>query len=172
VDEVVAVATEGLSTSPNISTFVVGVFAASDTTAPANLDRIAVAGGTQHAFMVDASSAAVNTQFAEALNAVRTSRLGCEFQIPTPPAGQTLDYKYVNVVLNDAAGTPTEIPRVLGGVDRCAEVGGGWYYDPDLTDTSTVAPTRIIACPTTCGMLTATVGGSVQVKLGCRTTER
>jgi hypothetical protein len=172
VEEVIAVATEGLATSPNISTFVVGVFAGADTTAPANLDRIAVAGGTSRAFMVDAAGMAVNTEFAAALNAIRTSRLGCEFQIPTPPPGQTLDYRYVNVVLNDAAGTATEIPRVLGGVDRCAEVGGGWYYDPDLTDTSTTAPTRIIACPSTCGMLTSTVGGSVQIKLGCRTTER
>jgi hypothetical protein len=172
VEEVVAVATEGLTTSPNVSTFVVGVFAGDDTTAPVNLNRIAVAGGTNQAYMVDASGMAVNTEFTAALNAIRTSRLGCEFQIPTPPPGQTLDYRYVNVVLNDAQGAPTEIPRVLGGSDRCAEVGGGWYYDPDLTDTSTVAPTRIIACPSTCGMLTSTVGGSVQIKLGCRTTER
>jgi hypothetical protein len=169
VDEVVAVATEGLGVSPNISTFVVGVFAGADTAAPANLDRIAVAGGTERAYMVDASGAAVNAEFVEALNAIRTSRLGCEFQIPTPPTGQTLDFNYVNVVLNDAAGAPTEIPRVLGGVDRCAEVGGGWYYDPDP---AMGTPTRIVACPSTCGTLTATVGGSVQVKLGCRTVER
>jgi hypothetical protein len=169
VDEVVAVATEGLGASPNISTFVVGVFAGSDAAAPANLNRIAVAGGTTQAYMVDASGTGVDTQFAEALNAIRTSRLGCEFQIPAPAAGMMLDFNYVNVVLNDAAGTPTEIPRVLGGVDRCAEVGGGWYYDPDpMTGT----PTRIVACPSTCGTLTSTDGGSGQVKLGCRTVER
>ena len=170
VDEVVAVATEGLATSPIISTFVVGVFAASDAAAPANLNRIAVAGGTNQAFMVDASSSAVNTQFVAALNAIRTSRLGCEFQIPPPPVGQTLDYKYVNVVLSDAAGTPTQIARVLGGVDRCAEVGGGWYYDVEPEEN--LVPTRIIACPSTCGTLTSTVGGSVQVKLGCRSIEK
>jgi hypothetical protein len=167
VDEVIAVATEGLNAS--IATFVVGVFAGSDTTAPANLDRIAVAGGTERAFLVNATGATVNAEFVAALNAIRTSRLGCEFQIPTPPAGQSLDFNYVNVVLRDAADMPTDIPRVLGGIDRCAEVGGGWYYDPDpMVGT----PTRIIACPSTCGTLTATRGGSVQVKLGCRTVEK
>jgi hypothetical protein len=169
VDEVVAVAAEGLSASPNIATFVVGVFAGSDNSAPANLDRIAVAGGTERAYMIDASGSSVGTDFLEALNDIRSSRLGCEFQIPTPPPGQTLDYGYVNVVLNDAAGNPTEIPRVLGGEARCAEVGSGWYYDPDPM---TAAPTRIVACPSTCGTLTATRGGSVQVKLGCRTIEK
>jgi hypothetical protein len=34
------------------------------------------------------------------------------------------------------------------------------------------APTRIIACPSTCGTIQSAVGGSVQVKLGCRTIER
>jgi hypothetical protein len=169
VEEVVAVATEGLATAPNVSTFVVGVFAGTDTTAPANLNRIAVAGGTTQAYMVDAAGMSVNTQFLEALNEIRRSRLGCEFQIPTPPPGQTLDFNYVNVVLNDSAQTATDIPRVVGGLDRCAEVGGGWYYDPDPASGT---PTRIVACPSTCGTLTSTVGGSVQVKLGCRTIER
>jgi len=169
VEEVVAVATEGLGASPNISTFVVGVFAGADTSAPANLNRIAAAGGTEHAYMVDASGMQVDTEFAEKLNQIRTSRLGCEFQIPAPPAGMSLDFNYVNVRLRDAADMPTDIPRVLGGVDRCAEVGGGWYYDPDP---SAAAPTRIIACPTTCGTITATVGGKVQIQLGCRTIER
>lgn len=170
VDEVVAVATEGISMSPNISTFVVGVFAASDASAPANLNRIAVAGGSNQAFMVDASGTSVDAQFLTALNTIRASRLGCEFQIPTPPPGQTLDYSYVNVVLNDSAGNPTQIPRVLGGVDRCAEVGGGWYYDPEPGPMS--VPTRIVACPMTCGTIQSTLNGSVQVKLGCRTIER
>jgi len=166
VDEVVAVATEGLAASPNISTFVVGVFAASDTAAPANLNRIAVAGGTNQAFMVDASGTAVDMQFAEALKAIRSSRLGCEFQIPTPPVGMSLDFNFVNVVLIDSAGMETRLGRVAGGLDRCAEVGGGWYYDPDPMDGT---PTRIIACPQTCGTITSTLNGRVSIQLDCRT---
>ncbi|HEX6276964.1 MAG TPA: hypothetical protein VFZ53_28180, partial [Polyangiaceae bacterium] len=121
------------------------------------------------AYMVDASGNSVNAEFAAKLAEIRASRLGCEFQIPTPPVGQVLDFNYVNVVLNDAAQVPTDIPRVVGGLDRCAEVGGGWYYDPDPASGT---PTRIVACPSTCGTLTSTLGGSVQVKLGCRTIER
>jgi hypothetical protein len=166
VDEVVAVATEGLSASPNIPTFVVGVFAASDTAAPANLNRIAVAGGTNQAFMVDASSSAVDTQFADALKAIRASRLGCEFQIPAPPAGMTLDFGYVNVVLIDSAGMRTTLPRVLDGAARCAEVPDAWYYDPDP---AVGTPTRIIACPQTCGKITSTLNGQVSIQLDCRT---
>jgi hypothetical protein len=169
VDEVVAVATEGLTASPNISTFVVGVFAGADTSAPANLNRIAAAGGTDHAYMVDASGMQVDAEFAAKLNEIRASRLGCEFQIPAPPVGMSLDFNYVNVRLRDAADTPTDIARVLGGLDRCAEVGGGWYYDPDP---STGTPTRIIACPATCGTITSTLGGKVQIQVGCRTIER
>ncbi len=165
VDEVVAVATDGLNAG--ISTFVVGIFAASDTMAPANLNRIAVAGGTNQAFMVDASSSAVDMQFAEALKAIRSSRLGCEFQIPAPPAGMTLDFNYVNVVLIDGAGMKNNLARVRGGLDRCAEVGGGWYYDVEPEDGLT--PTRIIACPQTCGTITSTVNGQVSIQLDCRT---
>jgi hypothetical protein len=169
LDEVIAVATEGVTTVPNVSTFVVGVFAGADTTAPANLNRIAVAGGTTQAYMVDAAGMTVGDDFVEAMKQIRAARLGCEFQIPAPPMGQSLDFNYVNVVLNDAANTATDIPRVLGGLDRCEEVGGGWYYDPDP---ATGTPTRIIACPSTCGTLKSTLDGSVQVKLGCRTIER
>lgn len=166
VDEVVAVANDGLNNG--ISTFVVGVFAASDTAAPANLNRIAVAGGTNQAFMVDASSSAVDMQFADALKAIRSSRLECEFQIPPPPAGMSLDFRDVNVVLIDSAMMETTLPRVLGGLDRCAEVGGGWYYDVE-PETSTTPPTRIIACPQTCGMITATRDAQASIRLGCRT---
>jgi hypothetical protein len=169
VDEVIAVATEGLAASPNISTFVVGVFAGADTSAPANLNRIAAAGGTEHAYMVDASGMQVDAEFAERLNQIRASRLDCEFQIPPPPPGKTLEFNYVNVRLRDAADVPTDIPRVLGGLDRCAEVGGGWYYD---TDPAAGTPTRIIACPTTCGTITSTPDGKVQIQLGCRTIAR
>lgn len=166
VDEVVAVATEGLATSPNISTFVVGVFAGTDTTAPANLNRVAIAGGTNQAYMVNAAGMTVNTEFLDALNAIRKSRLGCEFQIPTPPSGMQLDFNYVNVVLIDEAQTKTNLPRVLGGIDRCEEVGGGWYYDPDP---AVGTPTRIIACPSTCGTIGSTLNGQVSIQLDCRT---
>jgi hypothetical protein len=91
VDEVVQVATEGLSTSPNISTFVVGVFAAADTTAPRTsiasrrrVERPGVHGGRLER----------GREHAVRRRSERDSHLAPRLRvpIPTPPPGQTLDY--------------------------------------------------------------------------------
>ena len=163
VSEVVAVATEGFMGSPSISTFVVGVFASSDLEAPSNLNQIAMAGGSTQAFMVDASGTNVNAEFVAKLNEIRAARLRCEFQIPPAPAGMTLDYSLVNVILSEAEQT-TPITRVLDGLTRCDETGG-WYYDPEPSGTA--APTRIIACPSTCTMLKAAANAEVKIQLDC-----
>jgi Mg-chelatase subunit ChlD len=163
VSEVEDIAAAGARGSPPVSTFVIGVFASADQAAPANLERIAQAGGTERAQIVD-TDGDVSQQFLEALNAVRASRLQCEFLIPEPEAGTSgkLDYFMVNVVYVEG-DERTNLPYV-GQLDRCDPVQGGWYYD----DGAGVAPTRILVCPSTCEAFQSSTG-SLQIALGCAT---
>jgi hypothetical protein len=161
VNEVAAVAAHGVQSTPSIPTFVIGVFAASDAQAPANLERMAQAGGTTKAQIVD-TAGDVTQQFLTALNAVRASRLACEFQIPQPTDGAKLNYFEVNVVhRNGASVTPL---FYVGTPDRCDAQTGGWYYD----DLRGEAPSKILVCPQTCAGFQDT-RGSVEIQLGCAT---
>src|SRR5207247_1814907 len=70
-----------------------------------NLNRIAVAGGTQSAIIVSVSDpAATKTAFQQALEKIRGASLTCVAPLPLPPAGQTLDVTAVNVVLKVGGG--------------------------------------------------------------------
>jgi hypothetical protein len=161
VEEVASIAQEGLFGTPSVATFVIGVFSGGDTQAPENLRLIAQAGGTREAQIID-TAGNVTQQFLDALNAIRKSRLACEFKIPENKTGKDNDYMAVNVEFTDAGSLKTlyyvETP------DRCP-AEGGWYYD----DTTAKAPTKIIVCPSTCNAFQSLAAGSVQVKLGCRT---
>lgn len=160
--DVEAVALNGVTYEPSIQTFVIGVFGADDAQAPQNLERIAVAGGTERAQIVD-TAGNVTQQFRDALNAIRANRLACEFQIPAPSGAQMPDYGLVNVQF-DNAGTTAPLYYV-GSPDRC-DAEGGWYYD------NPSAPTRILVCPSNCTTFQNVTGGSVEIKLGCVTVPK
>lgn len=164
VNEVASVAYEGSVGTPSIPTFVIGVFSASDTAAPENLNIIADAGGTQTAQIVD-TSGDISFQFLRALNAIRKSRLACEYQIPAPEEGETLNYRAVNIDLVE--GDTREELYYVTSADRC-DAEGGWYYD----DPTGKAPTKILVCPSTCERFQNAGAGAVQIKLGCVTRIR
>lgn len=88
--------------------------------------------------------------------------LSCEFDIPAPPEGMTLDPDLVNVELDDGAGGLEVIPRVDAPVD-CVSVPEGWYYDDPL------APQQISLCPQTCSKAQSYEMGAVNVQFGCST---
>jgi hypothetical protein len=160
---VVEAATAGVEGSPSVPTFVIGVFASTDVDARPNLDAIASAGGTDAAFLVDTSQN-VEAGFLAALDAVRGTRLACEFAIPAPAAGKTLDYQQVNVRFTDAGTQQTLF--YWASVDDCDPATGGWYYD---VDPAAGTPTSIIACPASCSAFQAATNGSVEIQLGCTT---
>lgn len=162
IADVAALAAAGRRLTPAVSTFVIGVFGPADTDAPANLNRVAMAGGTTSAFIVD-TQGDVQQQFRDALNKIRASGLSCELAVPEAEAGKTLDYGKVNVSFDGGSG-PTDLLNWPGAADCGAE--GGWYYDVAPADG---VPTRIIACPSTCTAFQKTDMGSVQIKLGCKT---
>jgi hypothetical protein len=165
IPSIAQIAADGVAASPSILTFVIGVFAGNDVNAQQNLDAIAAAGGTQSAFFIDANQN-VTQAFIDALNAIRGTKLKCEYLIPAPPPGETLDYGKVNVEHTPpGAASPTTIFYIADPA-ACDPMTGGWYYDADPAKGGT--PTTIIMCPETCDAFSA-AGGKVDIRLGCET---
>lgn len=158
------IAAAGLAGDPSIPTFVIGVFAGNDMAAKATIDAIAAAGGTDQGFYIDANQN-VDQAFLDALNAIRGAKLACEYQIPPPPMGESLDFDKVNVLYKPEGQNQSEPIFYVGSADNCDPVTGGWYYDVDPMMGGT--PTKIIVCPETCAAFG--LGGQVDIQLGCET---
>jgi hypothetical protein len=165
IPSISAIAQSGVNGNPSVPTFVIGVFAAADAAAKANLDAIASAGGTTSAFIVD-PNANVEQAFLDALNKIRGQKIACEFQIPDPPMGQTLDYMKVNVQYTAPGAPMAKTIFYVGSAAKCDPMTGGWYYDIDPTKGT---PTKIIMCQQTCDSFGGT--GQVDIQLGCATEE-
>ena len=82
-----AAANVASSVKDSIPTYVIGVGDLLN-----NLNSLAAAGGTSQAFLVSTSNSQnVGQSFADALTKIRGASLSCEYGLPAPPAGQTLD---------------------------------------------------------------------------------
>lgn len=142
-------AEEYVSGEPRISTFVVGIGEVS------NLKRVADAGGTKNAFFVNDCPTAVE-DLAISLKRVANSPALCGFDLPEPPAGQTLDIDEVNMVFTPRNGAPELIYKVPT-TGNCG-TKGGWFYD------NANEPTKILVCPQTCSLFG---GGTIEIVVGC-----
>ena len=165
--DIAGLARDGVNANPSISTFAIGVFSQDDIASGAqtSLDTIAKQGGTNKAFIVDTTKD-VTAQFQAALDSIRGTRLACEYQIPEPTGGGTLDYEHkVNVTLSN--GDKKDFIFYVTSAAGCDATNGGWYYD---VEPSVGTPTKIIACPSTCSAFEAAPSGaSVSIQLGCDT---
>jgi hypothetical protein len=152
-------ASGALRGDPPIQTFVIGVG-----DLQANLDAIAVAGGTEHAFIVNASQD-VAADFAKALAQIRGEVMTCDFKLPEPDgdAGD-VDYGKVNVEYTPGSGAKQTIYYVESEAG-CDPATGGWHYDKDPTQAT---PTRIIMCAKTCETLQADANAKVDIAIGCK----
>lgn len=138
-----------------ITTFVIGVFGPDERDfAQMNLDRIAVAGGTPAAFIVNTGGSTTN-QLVEALNQVRLDATACDFALsePIPLTGETIWAR----ITRD--GRETWIPQV-SGPDAC---GRGGFYIPDATDVAE----RIALCPESCALLGASPDRELELLTTC-----
>ena len=109
IDTAAGVAAGGFSGSPSIATYVIGVADQANPDGLANLDRIAQSGGTQKATIVQTNDPTkTKTDFAAALARVRGEAVSCDFAVPPPPDGKTIDFGAVNVTPHGAerAGHP------------------------------------------------------------------
>ncbi|MBN2191564.1 MAG: VWA domain-containing protein [Polyangiaceae bacterium] len=137
LEDAVAAAEECAKSDPAIKTYVLGV-------GPflSNLGRIAVAGGTKDAHLVEGDDVAASVL--AALREIRgDAQIPCQMSLPRPPSGSELNFDQLNMAfVNDACEG-----RVLYNVisaDRCDDEVGGWYYD-NLEE-----PTGIELCPSSC----------------------
>ena len=136
----------------HVMTFVVGLGAGLF-----NLHRIAQAGGTGDAYLIEGGDAVA--QFRDAIMNIATTPLACEFEIPAPsdPLLQ-IDYDVVQVVYTPFSGEPEEIPKLGTGANCGNSPNGGWYFN------STTNPETIHLCACNCNRLAA---GRIEVRFGC-----
>jgi len=163
IDQVASIAAEGQTLLPSIQTYVIGVFASIEFDAQENLDKLASAGGSDQAFIVDPDED-VAEQFLGALDEIRGGVLQCEYQIPEAPSGVRLDYNRVNVTLTE----PEAVYDLLyvGDESNCDQAARAWHYDVSPEEGT---PTTIRVCEQTCGTLMDSSEGRVDIRLGCKT---
>jgi hypothetical protein len=156
-------ARDGLSGSPSIRTYVIGVFGSMETEARANVSAWASAGGTPRAFIIDPGQD-VGAQFLDALEEIRSGSIACEYLLPPTPVGSQLDLDKVNVALIE--GQSTRDFLYVGDESRCGLAALGWHYD---ADPSAGKATKIVACGAACDTLKSTNAGRVEIRVGCKT---
>ncbi len=149
------VATAAANGNPKIPTFVIGVG-----NTLTELNRIAAAGGTGSAILLD-STKDVLKDFSEALTQIRRRSLSCQFPIPRPVSG-SVDFTKVNVQAGSEIEKTSTIPFVEKATD-CPRNGRGWHYD------NPAAPTKISLCNDTCANLTEQPSARVDIVFGCTT---
>lgn len=99
--------------------------------------------------------AQLKQEFINALNRIRGIAVGCEFNIVfDEEAGDSIDPTKINVVWTDGTGKQNVIPQ---------DDADGWSYD-DPTD-----PKKVILNGQSCGDVSADLGASVQIVIGCPT---
>ena len=151
VGSVSAIAASGLSGSPRIETYVIGIGNI------ASLNQIAAAGGTGQALIVDADPNVASQQFLDAMNAIRGRAVPCDYSMP--PQGVSTP-QLVNIEFS-APGVTTQSVKNVASQAGCGN--GGWFYDDPAN------PNRIITCPETCNVISTTPGATVGVIVGCPT---
>jgi len=155
VTDVAQAAAAALSGPSHIQTFVIGVGPALN-----QLNQVAVAGGTAHAYLMDAQSN-LKGDFAAALDAIRASAAPCAFAIGRDGGRGAVDPNRVNIRIQPEGAPSAELVGKTsdGTADTCSGAGG-WHYD------NLAAPELIQLCDGTCGALR---NARVEVQFGCET---
>lgn len=91
--------------------------------------------------------------------------VSCEWGIPAPTNGGTIDFNTVNVrYTTQSQPTPQPIYWVPDAAS-CTDKFSGWHYDNPST------PTRVVACPQVCPVLQGDLTTTVRVQYGCKRDE-
>jgi hypothetical protein len=95
-----------------------------------------------------------------AMNVVSNAEIACDWAIPPPPPGKSLDKEKINVKFTQTDGTVVDLGRIPPG--EACDGREGWHYDDEA------APTTVISCPASCDRFRSG-GGKVDVLFGCKT---
>ena len=98
---------------------------------------------------------ALFAQLEEAI--VSTATIPCDFEVPPPPRGETLDPSAVQVVFRPTGSAEEQFPRAESAA-ACGDETA-WHYD-DASD-----PSRIELCPAACDAVKRS--GKVDIAFGC-----
>ncbi len=154
IPHIAAAAQSAAHATPAIPTYVIGI--GPDLT---NLNAIASAGGTGQAIMVSVADPSMTKAiFENALDKIRAETLSCEFALPPPPSGKTIDANAVNVVYTNGGGTQNVLTY-----NRDCTGGVGWHYD------NATSPTKVELCSATCNSVAGDRQGKLSLAFGCKT---
>jgi len=96
---------------------------------------------------------------AAAISSIRGKALGCTYDLPTPPPGQTIDPTEVNVEIT-IGGVKSTLPRRSMPSDTCLSGMGCWDYD---------ANNKVVLIGIACTNVSAAVDAKVDIEVGCKT---
>lgn len=154
VDAVVNEAQAALA--DDLPTYVIGVANPMVPNAPdtvSDLHRIAEAGGTESAFLIDTGDAAATAStFSAAIAQIQKAAVSCSVAIPS-----TGEFDKRNVAVHYEVGGDV---RALT-YDKDCNTASAWHYD-NVDD-----PTQIVLCPATCTEVGAIPDAALEVEFAC-----
>lgn len=158
-DRIASVASAASGLLPDVRTYVIGIANPPIKGAPdtvSNLNQIAVAGGTERAFLIDTGNPAqTSTAFREAVNSIRGGSVACEAVIPPAPSGKVFDKRRVAVSQTVNGATSSLV------YDEACAANDAWHYDNATT------PKRVVLCPSACSRLQADSNAKLTVQFAC-----
>ena len=93
---------------------------------------------------------------------IASAELSCEWEIPPPPDGETIDPERVNINFLDGDGNKVLIGNILSAA-QCDQVENAWYYDNPEN------PTKVFVCPDTCDWIQSYSKAQIVLQFGCET---
>ncbi|WP_437516608.1 vWA domain-containing protein [Sorangium sp. So ce1099] len=148
-----------IALADEIPTYVIGVANPPIEGAPEtvkDMDDVAVAGGTEHAYLIDTGNpAATAAAFKAAVDAIRGAAVSCTVAIPAAPDGRTFDAQKVRVTYTSGD------EAIALTYDQECETEEAWRYD------SAENPTQIVLCDSTCAAIQADPAAALGVDFTC-----
>jgi len=149
-----------IANAPENSVYVAGVGDISEET----LEAWATASGNAAINLLDMTGEEAAMTLRARLEAIRESSISCDFDIPVPSDGSSVDADKTNVNYKNGSQVTTTLYRSKDGTaGTCGNATNAWYFD------NPNAPKKISLCAKTCEALQSDPKGEIQVAFGCKT---